>query len=49
MQMALTAPLEEPTREPAFEAAQTFELQAKRTQRERTLKASQPAEPPQVS
>jgi hypothetical protein len=41
MQMVLTAPL--------AEAMQTFELAAKRTQRERTLKASQPAEPRQLS
>ena len=41
MQMVLTAPL--------AEARQPFELAAKRTQRERTLKASQPAEPRQVS
>jgi hypothetical protein len=41
MQMVLTAPL--------AEAIQPFELAAKRTQRERTLKASQPAEPRQVS
>jgi hypothetical protein len=41
MQMVVTAPL--------AEAMQTFELAAKRTQRERTLKASQPAEPRQLS
>jgi hypothetical protein len=37
------------TRELVLKARQPFELAAKRTQRERTLKASQPAEPRQVS
>jgi hypothetical protein len=46
--LAMTAPLEEATREPAFEATQPFEA-AKRTQREPALKASQLAEPRQVS
>ena len=41
MQMVLTAPL--------AEATQPFELPAKRTRRERTLKASRSAEPRQVS
>lgn len=49
MQMVLTVPLAEVTRHLAFEATQPFELPAKLTQRERTLKASQPAEPRQVS
>ena len=48
MLLAMTAPLEEATREPAFEAMQPFEA-AKRTQREPALKASQLAEPRQVS
>ena len=41
MQMVLTAPLAEATR--------PFELLANRTQRQRTLKASQPTEPCRVS
>ena len=49
MLLAMTAPLEEATREPAFEATQPFEPPAKRTQREPALKASQLAEPRQVS
>jgi hypothetical protein len=49
VQMVLTAPLAEATREPVLEATQPFELPAKRTQRQRTLKASQRAEPRQLS
>jgi len=49
VRILLAAPLAEAIRELAFEATQPFDLPAKRTQRERTLKASQPAEPRQVS
>ena len=49
MLLAMTAPLEEATREPAFEATQPFQLPAKQTQREWALMASQLAEPRQVS
>jgi len=48
VQMVQTAPLAEATRELVFEATQPFEA-AKRTQREPALKASQLAEPRQVS
>ena len=47
MLLAMTAPLEEATREPAFEVTQRFELLVKAMQP--ALKASQPAEPRQVS
>ena len=49
MQTLLVALLAKATRELVLKARQPFELAAKRTQRERTLKASQPAEPRQVS
>ena len=48
VQMVLAAPIEEATLELAFEATQRFEPQAKRTQRERALTASQLAELRQV-
>jgi hypothetical protein len=40
VKMVLAASLEPATRELAFEATQLFELQAKRTQRERAMKAN---------
>jgi hypothetical protein len=49
VQTLLVALLAKATRELVLKARQPFELAAKRTQRERTLKASQPAEPRQVS
>jgi hypothetical protein len=48
VRILLAAPLAEATRELAFEATQPFDLPVKRTQRERTLKASWLAEPRQV-
>ncbi len=49
VQTVLAASLEQATRELAFEATQPFALQAKRTQRERVMKANQLAELRQLS
>jgi len=49
VQTLLVALLAKATRELVLKARQPFQLPLERTQRERTLKASQPAEPRQVS